>query len=268
MIITRATLLFVVVALLWSVSACEAEKQAVLDVKAAGLKVEDPRPKLRIWRDNSTSMDEQSLGTFLPKLRDGVADHSLELAGVEVVEFSTGKTRLADAPVTKYLWGPLPSEGAGVINDPSQPLSVYIFRSSKSAADKFAQEKISALTEKYFGVVREKLEGAIKHLEKIPASPAPCTRFGDLQNRLTEEDEANNLILTDGWVDCKDDKSVPRSMKGRLLIILFATNSDDGAERKLFEERRQAMEKFFPQAQIIAPYMGQAALEQILSAKP
>lgn len=240
--------------------------QARLEAVAGPRDKKAAPPKLRIWRDASTSMDENSLGIALPNIIESIDENGLKLSGVEVVRFGEGNIRVSDAAVHRFDWMQIHVEGeqSSVLPD-SAPLARQIFKTNEDRGRQDGERQEQQQLENHRKVIKAVLDQVRGFLAERPTLPAPCTRLtDDLSARIAAEDKSLNVVLTDGWDDCGDKAYTKREMKGRLLVIIFPRKTDTGSQTVLFEQRKQEIKTVFPNAQVVQSFQAASSLDELL----
>jgi hypothetical protein len=230
---------------------------------------------LRIWRDVSTSMNDDELKEALVPLLGAVKSHSDTLRCVAVVRFGRGEISIWSEKPEHFSW-----EGTGggdMFIEPDRhkaPLEKKLFR--KPWEEQVAQEKANyqlvsnQRQAERQGRINSQFERMLAYMTEPATDPAPCTRFADLSVRVTGENLSHNIIITDGWDDCAKDVSDEQiaaggeEMDGKLLIILLPRKNDAGSQIEIFNRRAQRMKQLFPGAQVVPAYLSQKTVETLL----
>jgi hypothetical protein len=196
-------------------------------------------------------MSEEDLQRVLPVLLQAIKLYSTAFEGLEVVRFSCGHERISTAHVEQFLWPPMESKVT---------LAQTIFKVAQSSYALVARRK-------YNEQVDLELERFQRYVSEPPKGRALCTRFTDLAVRIEDENLRWNLLISDGWNDCRDKLKVENQMTGRLVIVLLPRRRERSgqSENTIFEQRKQEMRRLFPTAEIIHPYLLTKSVENMLA---
>src|SRR5918911_1291837 len=161
------------------------------------------RPPVRVWRDDSSSMNEDDLKAAVPELLTSVQKHSTMFSGLEVLRFAKGDEPIWSEQAKKFTWGDAPTaEGFDDSDTSKAPVAAKIFVGAKNSYINKQRasydEKNGGLFDEYYRRVGAQIEDARNYLLQPPSAKAPCTKFTTLVRRMAQEDLPYNIVLTDG----------------------------------------------------------------------
>lgn len=139
---------------------------------------------LRVWRDYSSSIDEETLGRIASELTAALMQHSEQVVGVEVVRFANGNNSVWAELPKRFIWGAAPHSVEFAPNMDKAPADAKLFKDSMKryvVEEKRRHEEAQArIMNEYRAHVEEQLKGFRDYLLQAPAVAAPCTRFTTL----------------------------------------------------------------------------------------
>jgi hypothetical protein len=204
-----------------------------------------------------------------------IKDRSTATPCAEVGRFGRGTTGIWMEQPERFWWGDAPKIDEFIEPDRSKaPLEKKLLRKpwedqvekERAGYQLVAETKQSA----HRARVEKEFDRMRAYLAETATVPAPCTRFGDLAARVIAEDLPRTIILTDGWVDCKEDLDAvyaandAQGMTGRLLIILLPRKGDSGSEVEIYNQRARRMKQLFPNAKVVPAYLAGRGIEELL----
>lgn len=231
------------------------------------------RPPVRVWRDDSSSMNEDDLKTAVPEMLASIQKRSTMFSGIEVLRFARGDAPIWSERAKKFTWGDPPTiENFDDSNLAKAPVATKIFIGAKNnyVNNKRSESdrKNEGLLEEHYRRVAAQLESARSYLLQAPDDKAPCTKFTTLKRRMAQEDLPYNIVITDGWIDCASLAQLqdsPLVMNGKIVVLLLTRHADTQREEEAFERRASDMKKIFPTAKVIPVYLANAAIDELLN---
>lgn len=228
-----------------------------------------PLPVLRIWRDFSSSMNERDIEIILPNVLESIKRNSNSISGVEVVRFANEDESIWSAPVERFIWDEVTHIEIAKTAPKKVPHGVELARQIFTAAKNknLAEEKIKR-DQRQQVRIKEHVEPKLKKLQDYlgipPTEEAPCTKFGYVGRRIVDENLPYNVLIGDGWNDCGVQNDAITGMSGKLVIILTMRKGETALHDEVFLQRKDEMQRLFPDAVIVPIYGAQAALERML----
>lgn len=227
---------------------------------------------VRVWRDNSTSMSEKAYSGALDKVLEDMLLNITMIDGVEVVVFGNGKEPLWSEQPVEFFWGPPPAIDKFEEPNPNDAtLDQKLYNDSWNEHVAHVRREFNAkqerIAEPHRRLILSKFNELRAFLSVRPVEAARCTRFDSLATRLSREDLPINVVLTDGWNDCRDQvhPKETQEIHGRLLIILIPRHADTEEDENAFGQREVEMRRFFPKSKILPSYLAKGALSQFLT---
>lgn len=224
-----------------------------------------------VWRDFSKSESEDDIVKTTPELIAGLRRNLNNFDGVEVVRFSRRNSSIWSDNSERFFWGPQPLIKAFVPPDlNTAPLSAKLYQNEKdeylaNARSDYERENLRILAA-YNGRVDHEMDRLKHYLLEMPTVPAVCTNFISLRARLEEENRSRNLVITDGWADCRDEQSTSTNPRftGKVTVVLVTRHLDGPPDDMAFGQRKEYMHQIFPGADIVPAVASERAIDSLL----
>jgi hypothetical protein len=225
---------------------------------------------VRIWLDFSGSNDNDLLAKYVEDLVGNFERNREKISGVEVVYFSHGDRLIVEEKAEKFVWGSPPPKREFEPDMEKAPSDAKMF---KEARDKFIEAERSSFNEEnekaqagYETRVEDELKKLKDYLLQRPDVSAPCTRFVPLATRMKAENLSYNLVITDGWADCRDEGEKTISAiepEGKNVILQLTAKKDSEVSGNEIKKREHFLRELFPRADIFPIYMSNQAIETL-----
>jgi hypothetical protein len=223
---------------------------------------------VRVWRDYSKSIDEETLAKIANELAGAIMRHKEQIVGIEVVRFANGTNSVwAELPV-KFIWGPAPEISEFKPNLDNAPTDTKLFKDAMKryieGEHRKHEEEEARLLSEYKAHVEEQLKRFTDYLLQGPTVGAPCTRFTTLAERMRTEDLPYSVLITDGWADCPNEKNHSTDgvvLHGKHVILQLTRHADSQADDEDFLQREAFLHTLFPTSKVVPASMPDQAIE-------
>lgn len=228
------------------------------------------RPLVRIWFDCSKSTDESVWAYNVDRMIASLEHHRNDISGVEVICFASAGRSIWAELVDLYFWGDPPANDEFTPNFERAPHNAKVFQDAKTRwidaqRREFMHER-SKQTTAYEGRTREALAKLKERLLLPVRTPAACTRFFELAERIAREGRPLNIAVTDGLNDCPGETAerVPaHTFAGRIVIIQVPTRSEAGGRSDTLSSHEAFLQALFPGSKTFPIYLAETAVDDL-----
>ncbi len=228
-------------------------------------------PMLATYCDKSGSESDREIEAAAPDITRSLASNARKISGVEVVRFADGNSSIWAAPTKNFYWGSPPTLKEFDPDLEHAPNEAKMFTRKREEYINQKREAFNSAATKsendYKSTVDYELTQLRSYLVEKPTAKAQCTRFRSLAQRIEREGLDHNLVITDGWNDCPEErggKMTPVKVKGKIGIVLVTRQNDGSKDDQDFLRRESFLHQIFPDAKIFPSFQAAKAVEAAL----
>ena len=269
--------LLLVALLAISLSGCELKTQGRPVVKPVNgpeseivpaVEIATSKRMLGLTVDRSGSPSQSQFEELLPDLIAALRVRAESIDGVAVTWVANGnRPTLAERPKI-FSWGQLEIPAYVEPNLERAPTDIRFFADRRNrylaaAKEQYVKEK-ERLTTSYYSKVDNQLAKLKLYLLQGPSETAPCTRFSSIAVRLERDDYPFTVLLTDGWVDCAEErgrKLKPAKIAGKIVVLQLVRETDNANSDRAIQQREAFLRELFPDAKVLPRYSVSQAMD-------